>query len=337
MPAEWEMPSAVLLSMPHDGTDWADMLPEVTECYRNIVAALVRHKVPVIIAAPDTESARKALAGIPDSLMTFFTVQTNDTWTRDYGSIAVSENGGIRMLDFKFNGWGLKFAACHDNLVTRHMVESGIITAPTENHLSFVLEGGSIESDGRGTVMTTSHCLLSPNRNGAMSPEEITGYLKKTLGAERVLWLSKGALMGDDTDSHIDTLARLAPHDTIIYTGCDDASDPHYEELNEMEKEIQEFRTADGAHYNLIRLPLPDARYDEDGNRLPATYANYLVLPEVVLMPSYGNELKDRTAAGMLQMVFDKEVECIDCNALIKQHGSLHCATMQIPREALCI
>lgn len=337
MPAEWELSSAVLLSWPHENTDWNYMLDEVTACYRQLVEAFAARHIPVVIVAPDTAAVKQQLTGIETSGILFFDVATNDTWTRDFGPITVEEGDSLKVLDFKFNGWGLKFAACFDNLVTSKMCGASLIVAPRENHLSFVLEGGSIESDGNGTILTTAECLMSPNRNGAMSRAEIEAYLKSALGAKRILWLNSGALAGDDTDSHVDTLARIAPHDTIIFTGCDDPADCHYASLKAMEDEICQLRTVDDRPYNLIRLPLPDAQFDEEGNRLPATYCNYLVLPEAVFMPTYGNPLKDMTAAQMLQMVFEKEVVSIDCRPLIKQHGSLHCATMQLPTKTLCI
>lgn len=337
MPAEWELPAAVLLSWPHQHTDWADMLGEVTDCYCEMVKAFAARGITVVIVAPDTKSVAQRINQLGLKNIFYFDCPTNDTWTRDFGPITVDVDGELRALDFKFNGWGLKFAACYDNLVTSRLCKSRLITAPRENHLSFVLEGGSIESDGNGTLLTTADCLLSPNRNGSLSRDEIEQYLTAALGAKRVLWLNNGGLEGDDTDSHTDTLARLAPHDTIIYTGCDDPTDTHYAPLKAMEEEIKSFRTAAGNRYNLIRLPLPDPAFDDEGNRLPATYCNYLALPEAVFMPSYGNPLKDMTAAQMLQMVFEKEVVQIDCRPLIKQHGSLHCATMQLPIKTLCL
>lgn len=200
-----------------------------------------------------------------------------------------------------------------------------------------MLEGGSIESDGKGTLLTTSECLLSPNRNGGMSKEEIEEYLKKRFGLSQVLWLNHGALAGDDTDSHIDTLARLAPNDIILYTSTDDTTDGHFQELKLMEDELKTMRTLEGMPYNLIALPLPDAIYDE-GERLPATYANFLILEKSILMPSYGQAKKDWLASQIIKIAFpDHEVKMIDCRALIKQHGSLHCVTMQIPKEILTL
>lgn len=334
-PAEWEEKSGILLSWPHADTDWADMLDRVTDCYVKLASAIASKGIKLLIVAPDTSIPRAALRDVAQDKIIYVDVPTNDTWTRDFGPITVKQGENLRVCDFKFNGWGLKFAACFDNLVTSYLCRRKVIGGEYENHLGFVLEGGSIESDGNGTVMTTSRCLLSPNRNGDLSLTEIESRLHESLGAERILWVDHGYLAGDDTDSHIDTLARLAPNDTIVYVGCQDPSDEHFEELQLMKQELQNFRTASGLPYNLYELPMADAIYSCDGQRLPATYANYLVTPEAVFMATYGNALKDMTAAGILGAVFEKEVVSIDCRALIEQHGSLHCATMQIPESLL--
>lgn len=313
------------------------MLDEVTECYKNIVKAITRHQ-PIVIVAPDCDTVKQCLSDIkPQYPISYITVPTNDTWTRDFGAITTIYNGKWQICDFKFNGWGLKFASDKDNLVTRAMCENHFFKGEYCNYLGFVLEGGSIESDGKGTLLTTSTCLMSPNRNGDLNRAQIEQKLKDCLGANRILWIENGALAGDDTDSHIDTLARMAPNDTIIYVGCQDSSDEHYTCLKEMSIELKTLKTAAGKPYNLIELPLPDAIYDEDGVRLPATYANYLVTPKALYMPVYGQPMKDLMARQMLQIVFDQEIIEIDCRALIKQHGSLHCATMQLPKQIISI
>lgn len=338
LPAEWEGESAILLSWPHEGTDWAYMLEEVTECYVGMAEALSRFHTLVVVA-PDITVAKRALGHLGDRQILFCQVETNDTWTRDFGPITVVDReGGFEINDFAFNGWGLKFAACHDNMVTSKLCAASVLRAPRVNCLGFVLEGGSIDSDGCGTIMTTSECLLSPNRNGDLSREEVEGELKRRLGADRVLWIDHGYLAGDDTDSHVDTLARFASTDTIVYVAPPEEGDEHYEALSEMEKDLKGFRTKCGLPYNLIGLPLPDAMHDEDGNRLPATYANFLVTERAVFMPTYRQPRKDRLAEQLLQMVFpEHEVVAVDCAALVRQHGSLHCATMQFPRSILPI
>lgn len=336
-PAEWEKNCAILVAMPHENTDWQYIIDEVTECYINLIKAFTSKGLTAIVVSPDSNNTRSLLSGIDNSKIIYFDAETNDTWTRDYGPITVEKNGSLIIEDFKFNGWGLKFAACHDNLVTEKLCKARLVTAPRENRLGFVLEGGSLESDGKGTLLTTARCLESPNRNGDLTRTQIENKLTEWLGIERFLWLEHGALEGDDTDSHIDTLARIAPYDTIIYTGCQDKNDSHFDELTKMKLELENFVTEQGTRFNLVELPLPSPIYDEDGLRLPATYANYLVTPQAIFMPTYNQPLNDNTAKGILEAVFEKEVITVDCTPLIKQHGSLHCATMQIPIEALCL
>lgn len=340
MPAEWEHSGAVLIAWPHSGTDWAYMLDDVTECYCNLVNAIIDSGSLPVIVAPDISIPKKHLAGIDSSRIIFCQVDTNDTWARDFGPITVTDgdNDRTRLLDFCFNGWGLKFAACLDNLINSKLSRASLFGAPLENHLGFVLEGGSIESDGRGTILTTSECLLSPNRNGDLDRTQIEQYLQSALGADRILWVDHGYLAGDDTDSHIDTLARLAPDDTILYVKCDNTADEHYTQLSLMEQDLMAMRTREGNPYNLIALPMPDPIYDEDGLRLPATYANFLITDNAILLPVYGQAANDRLAEQIMQIAFpDRRIITVDCRPLIRQHGSLHCVTMQLPKEILPI
>lgn len=336
--AEWDTRfDAVILSWPHAETDWAYMLDEVTECYIEMLRAFLANGVRTVVLSPEAERLRSLFRGIPAERLTVIEVPTNDTWVRDYGPLTSFRNGEEPLLsDFQFNGWGLKFAADRDNLVNSRLKSRGTIVGSMLDNLDLVLEGGSVESDGEGTILTTTRCLLSPNRNNLRSKQQVEEQLRARLGAKRVLWLDHGALEGDDTDSHVDTLARLAGRDTIIYTECTDSSDSHFEELAKMKEEISRLRTAEGNPYHLIGLPLPDAVYDADGTRLPATYANFLITPRAVFLPTYAQPRKDRMAADMLSMVFiDRPVVPVDCRALIRQHGSLHCATMQIPSSAI--
>ncbi len=335
MPAEWHGSTAILLSWPHKESDWDYMLEEVTDCYVELVEAITRyHKV--LIVAPDIEIPQKKLVHLSDREIDFFQVETNDTWTRDFGPISViAESGDIQLLDFSFNGWGLKFASNYDNLVTTKLSHAGKFKTPIENHLGFVLEGGSIDCDGKGAILTTSECLLSLNRNGDLTRGEIEAELINYLGVERVLWIDHGYLAGDDTDSHVDTLARFAPNDTIVYVSTESSNDEHYQELKLMEKDIQGFRTIQGLPYRLIALPLPDAIYDEDGERLPATYANFLVTDKALFLPTYNQPENDLRALELIKSAFPNyEIITLNCLPLIKQHGSLHCATMQIPVSA---
>ncbi|MCM1021540.1 MAG: agmatine deiminase family protein [Muribaculum sp.] len=333
LPAEWEPQEAVFLSWPHVNSDWNYMLEEIQETYIKLATELSNY-AKVIIIAPDIKIPLKGMAdkGRKDNIF-YVEIPTNDTWIRDYGPISVSECDKKLILDFCFNGWGLKFASDKDNQVTIQLSQGNLFNASYTNRLGFVLEGGSIESDGKGTIMTTARCLLSTNRNGQLTRREIEQCLKQELGAKNVLWLESGALEGDDTDSHIDTLARLAPDNTIVYVGRpDDKADSHFAEMEAMKNELKKFRTNDGNTFRLIALPFPEPIFDLEGNRLPATYANYLTINNAVLVPTYNQPENDQKALNAIKSVFpDKEIIGIDCTALIQQHGSLHCATMQIP------
>lgn len=303
MLAEWEPQSAVQLTWPHKDTDWAPILPEITAVYEEMKREIeIRETVIVVDDIPH-----------------------NDTWARDHGFITVEENGQLILLDFKFNGWGEKFAAELDNDINRQLYEQQLVKGIYESHLDFVLEGGSIESDGKGTIFTTTCCLMAPHRNQPLTQQEIEQQLKEWLGAERIVWINHGSLIGDDTDGHIDTLVRIAPNDTLLYIGADD----EHPDLLLMEQELQQLRTIDGHPYRLLRLPMPRPIYD-DGERLPATCAIYLVINGAVLVPTYNQPDLDQEAISTIGKAFpDREIIGIDCRAVIRQHGSLHCCTMQ--------
>lgn len=228
----------------------------------------------------------------------------------------------------------MKFAANKDNLINWNLYQSNLLKGSYTNCRNFILEGGSIESDGKGTMLTTSTCLLAPNRNDVMTREDIELYLKERFNLQQVLWLDHGFLAGDDTDSHIDTLARLCPDNTIVYVQCTDSADEHYDELSKMEEQLKTFRTLENTPYRLLPLPMPTAIYDEEGERLPATYANFLIMNDTILYPTYNQPDNDQKAAQILVQAFpEKDIVGIDCCPLIKQHGSLHCVTMQYPES----
>ena len=329
-PAEWAPQQFVQLTWPHADTDWAYMLDEVQACFKNIAREIAQRQ-RLVIVAPDIDDVRRQIAySVNMDNVTLVEMPSNDTWARDHGGITIFEDGKPVVLDFQFNGWGLKFAADKDNLITERLHRAGHLFGELRSCRNFVFEGGSIESDGEGTLLTTSECLLSPNRNATMTREEIEAYLLDALGAKRLLWLDHGYLAGDDTDSHIDTLARLCPDNTILYVKCEDESDEHYEALRSMEEQLKTFRTLDGKPYRLIALPMAHPAFEDD-ERIPATYANYLVINGAVLVPTYGTDL-DAVALAQVQKAFpNHEIVGIDCQALIRQHGSLHCVTMQYP------
>ena len=329
-PAEWAPQQFVQLTWPHADTDWAYMLDEVQACFKNIAREIAKRQ-RLVIVAPDIEDVRCQIADeVYMDNIDFVELPSNDTWARDHGGITIFEDGKPVVLDFQFNGWGLKFAADKDNLITERLHRAGHLFGELRSCRNFVFEGGSIESDGEGTLLTTTECLLSPNRNATMTRSDIEAYLLDTLGAKQLLWLDHGYLAGDDTDSHIDTLARLCPDNTILYVKCEDESDEHYEALRNMEEQLKTFRTLDGKPYRLIALPMAHPAYEED-ERIPATYANYLVINGAVLVPTYDTDL-DAIALAQVQKAFPQhEIVGIDCQALIRQHGSLHCVTMQYP------
>ena len=335
LPAEWYPQSGVQLTWPHADTDWAPILPQVNGCYLRMAYEIARRERLIIITPHVSEVKALLDEKLPSAVVANISLHeapTNDTWARDHGFITLLTEQGPTLLDFCFNGWGEKFEAALDNQICRRMMEQQVLRGTYEDHLDFVLEGGSIESDGCGTILTTSQCLLAPHRNQPLTQADIEERLKRSLHAQRILWLDHGYLAGDDTDSHVDTLARLCPCDTIAYVQCLDTEDEHYEELHLMEEQLKTFRTAEGEPYRLVPLPMAAPTYDEDGERLPATYANFLIVNEAVLMPTYGQPELDAQARKQLQLAFPHhEIVGIDCQALIIQHGSLHCCTMQFP------
>lgn len=329
MPAEWEIQSFIQLTYPHAETDWAYMLDEVLSCFDSIAQEIVKHQNLLVVCAEEQQT-RERLKELPQERITYVQIESNDAWARDHAGITVFKKGEPMVLDFTFNGWGMKYAANLDNQITRKLFEKNVFpkNVKYKNRMNFILEGGSIESDGKGTILTTSECLLSENRNN-LSREKIEKKLRKYLGAEQVLWLNHGYLVGDDTDSHIDTLARFCSEDTIAYVKCEDKNDEHFDELKKMEEELKQFTDLENKAYTLIPLPMADPVFDKDGNRLPATYANFLIMNGAVLMPTY-NSPKDEIVKQQLQKVFpEREIVGINCIALIQQHGSLHCVTMQ--------
>jgi agmatine deiminase len=336
LPAEWEPQDAVLLGWPHSGTDWADMLDLVLPVFIRVAVEISRFEM-VIIPAPDPDSVRSQLAesGAHMDRVRVYALSTNDTWARDFGPITVYQNGAPLLLDYGFNGWGLKFRACDDNQITARLQSTGAFSSCLREVPGLILEGGSLESDGTGTLLTTSACLLEANRNPHLDRTGLEQRLKQQLGADHVLWLEHGYLAGDDTDSHIDTLARLVPGDRIIYQSCDDPLDEHYSELTAMAEELVTMRNCLGQPFELLALPWPEACYADDGHRLPASYANFLILNGAVLVPVYNN-IQDELALAIISSVFsDREIIAIPCRPLIEQHGSLHCVTMQIPQGVL--
>jgi len=328
IPAEWEKQQCVLMSFPHEETDWNDGdLNEALSPFIRIAQAVAYGQAVYIICQDKTKTASMFCS---TRNMTFIEIPTNDTWVRDYGYISIKENGEKKLLDFTFDGWGGKFEASLDNSVNTALHQKGYMGITPLESIDFVLEGGSIESDGEGTILTTSTCLCNPNRNGGLSKEEVETKLKTYLGAQRVLWLDHGYLVGDDTDSHVDTLARFVNKETIAYVKCDNKEDEHYDALQQMEKQLQTFTTVEGKPYTLVPLPMTDAIYYDNKKRLPATYANFLICNDALVYPTYSDK-HDKIAHELFSDLFpNKEIIPINCLKLIEQGGSLHCSTMQV-------
>lgn len=334
LPAEWEPQWAVQLTFPHAGTDWADMLDEALACFVEIAEVISQYQ-NVIIVCQNAEETAALLHHDNASRIHLIELPSNDTWARDHGGITVHENGKPLLLDFVFNGWGLKFPAHLDNQITKGLAQKGVFGNMPLRPGGLALEGGGIEADGQGTLLTTSECLLSPNRNPHLSRRQTEARLKRLFGLDRILWLDHGYLAGDDTDSHIDTLARFCDPETIAYVQCLDPADEHFAALQAMEQQLRSFRTAAGKPYRLVPLPLPYPCLAADGHRLPATYANFLILNGAVLVPVYGVP-EDAAALAQLGGCFPgRDIIAINCRALIEQHGSLHCVTMQYPANGV--
>lgn len=338
LPAEWAPQDAILLTWPHADSDWRPQLSQADQTLATLAAAISRRET-VLIGCRDSKHSQRVrdllLAADADlARCRLYAVPSNDIWARDHGPITVYRDGRPALLDFRFNGWGGKFAHELDDRITAYMHQAGAFGSTPREPVDLILEGGSIETDGLGTLLTTAECLLHPSRNG-LDRASLERRLTETLGFTRYLWLRHGHLAGDDTDSHIDTLARFCDSRTIAYQGCADPADPHHEPLRAMAAELRAFRTPGGQPYRLIELPLPAARRDEKGDRQPAGYANFLILNGAVLVPTYGDPL-DAIALERLGPCFpDREVIGIPCATLIRQGGSLHCATMQLPAGSL--
>jgi agmatine deiminase len=325
LPAEWEKQDTILMSFPHKYSDWANDLKSALSVFVRMASSICFNQKLILVC--DDIQKTKELFCYHDKI-SFVSLKTDDTWIRDYGPITIYEDEKRKLIDFQFNAWGEKYKYDYDNQITKQLHKKwhfGVSELLEEN---FILEGGSIDSDGEGTILTTSKCLLNPNRNPTFSKEQIEEKLKTTLGAKRVLWLNHGELTGDDTDAHIDTLARFVAKDTIAYVTCQ-KDDEHYEELEKMKKELESFETYEGKSYKLIPLPLPQAKY-KNGQRLPATYANFLIANYVVLLPTYEDELDKQMISLFKELFPTREIIPINSIRLIEECGSIHCSTMQV-------
>ncbi|MDA8364633.1 MAG: agmatine deiminase family protein [Gammaproteobacteria bacterium] len=339
LPPEWAPQSGVMLTWPHAHGDWGPHLSEVEPVFVAIARAIADRE-PVLCVCFD--AAHRAHvdrqlreSGVAVSRVIYALAASNDSWARDHGPIGVVCRNRPLLLDFAFNGWGGKYPAELDNAISRQVAQQGVFRDTPLEPVDLVLEGGSIEVDGSGSLLTTTRCLLAPTRNPQVSREQLERQLGDWLGIRQVLWLDHGYLAGDDTDSHIDTLARFCDYGTIAYVACDDPTDEHYSELAAMERQLRTLPSRSGDPYRLVPLPWPRAQYDEHGRRMPATYANFLIINGAVLVPAY-DDPADEAARQRVQECFpDRAIVSIPCLPLIRQHGSLHCVTMQLPAGVL--
>jgi agmatine/peptidylarginine deiminase len=333
LPAEWEPQSAVMLTWPHAGTDWADLLPEAEAVYDRLALEIAARE-RLIVACHDAALAARVAArlrgrSVAPSRLLIGIAPSNDTWARDHGPITVETSAGAEILDFGFNGWGGKFDAALDDDIPSALARAGLYGTTPCRKVPLVVEGGALETDGCGTLLATRHSVVTDTRNPGRGEAEVEAVLRAELGLTRFLWLEHGALSGDDTDGHIDTLARFADPQTILYVTTT-PEDPDHAGLEAMRKELEALRTAAGNPYRLVPLP-PPGLHVEAGRRLPATYANFLIVNGAVLLPGYG-VANDLAAVRAVAACFpDREVVPIDCRTLIRQNGSLHCVTMQLP------
>ncbi|MDF2867205.1 MAG: agmatine deiminase [Gammaproteobacteria bacterium] len=334
LPPEWAAQSGVMLTWPHTKRYWKNPLA-VEPTFVNM-AREIALKEPVIISCYSEEhlqQVKKLLeqAGALLNNIRLYIAPSNDIWVRDHGPITVLKNGKPTLLDFQFNSWGSKYPGEDDNLVTSRLHKQQVFATTPLETVDVILEGGSIEVNGAGVMLTTSHCILNANRNKDFTKQTWETIFAKWFGIKHILWLEHGGLKGDDTDSHIDTLARFTDENTICYVRCDDPNDEHYAELQKMELELQAFRNLAGKPFRLMPLPWPKAKFDNEGKRLPATYANFLIINQAVLVPTYA-DAADEEALAQIQRCFpDRSIIGIDCLKVIPQYGSLHCATMQLP------
>lgn len=332
---EWAPQTAVLVAWPHPDGDFAPWYAEVTATYLRIAEAVSNREI-LVIACADEPLRKHVMAQIRSSnadvrRIVTLTIGYDDIWVRDTAPLTIETRTGPKLLDFRFNGWGGKYECSRDRAFARNLMATRPFSDVSSESVDFVLEGGSIETDGRGTLLTTRYCLLNPNRNPTYTEPEIEARLRNHLGVQRVLWLDHGRAEGDDTDAHVDTLARFCDPETIAYTSCDDPGDPQYDGLKAMEDELRSLRSVGGNPYRLVALPIPRPIVDQRGERLPATYANFLLINGALLLPVYADS-HDQTAGQRLQACFpDRQIVPIDCRPLIRQYGSLHCMTMQFP------
>ena len=332
---EWAPQSGVLLAWPHPDSDWASHLPAIEAEYTTLARAIAEREALLVLCHDEAHRVHVLHlledAGIPASRIQLACVEVDDTWIRDYGPLAVGDGARLELVDFAFNAWGGKYPHTRDARVTATLHERGLFGEVSLCTEPLVVEGGALESDGLGTLLTTGGCLDSATRNPGFERAELEARLRATLGLRRVVWLDVTPLPGDDTDGHVDTLARFCDPGTIAHATCSSRDDSAYAALADLEAQLQALRTLDGAPYRLVPLPLPAAQFARDGRRLAATHANFLVLNGAVLCPVYGDPADEVAMRRLAEAFPGREIVGVPARTLIEENGSLHCATMQLP------
>ena len=311
--AEWSEQECLMLALPHKNTDWKPYLSEIIEAYKDFVKCASRFEKLLLIAPNDEDFAPfKEFKNVE-----FFKCETNDTWIRDFRAIDVLENGKLKSLNFTFNAWGDKFQSALDNALNDKIFKEKFQTKLEK--CDFILEGGSIEFNGVGVMLTSSYCLLNSNRNKDLNKEKIEEKLKDYFGLKKIIWLENGFIKGDDTDRHIDTLARFIDENTIAYCICEDEKDEHYLPLKAMEEELMK------TGFKLVPLPIPKPLFYE-GRRLGATYANFVFVNNALIVPFYGDENDEIVRERLQNHIKNREVVGVDARVFLRQNGSLHCS-----------
>ncbi len=317
LPAEWERQSATLLAWPHDPAHWAEQLDAVQDEYRDLIRTILAHQQVVLLTPPEAQDSTK-LADHP--ALHRIEIPYNDTWCRDYGPITLVHAGERLALDFYFDGWGGKYPAGHDNRVNTLLARHELFNRLMFRQYLFELEGGAIEPDGHGRLLVNWHCLHT--RHPHLSRREISHELHTLLNIDEVIGIDIKPMTGDDTDGHIDTLARFVNRETIAWQSQADS------QRNDMlQAQLEKLRTVDGKPYELIALPVPRGIDDT----LPASYANFVFINKACLMPAYGAENDDQAGQILAAALPDRTVETVPARAMISQFGGPHCATMHIP------
>lgn len=331
--SEWEPQDALMLVYPHEKSDWNNNLLKIRLFYNELIKSVIKFG-KIILIIPENMDCKNEL-NINDKNLIFIKATTNDTWIRDNGPIFIKQNELFTFLNFKFNGWGNKFNYKLDNDLNNRLFSSGIFAKNViKKNVNFVLEGGSIDNNGDGIILTTQNCLLNKNRNPQYTKEAIEELFSEIFGQNKILWLKNGKIMGDHTDSHIDMLAKFVNKDTIIYAKSNNPNYTYFNELNSMENELMNFRDYNDKSFNLIPITLPEIK-DQQGNYLPATYTNFLIYNSAVIVPIY-NTKEDQQAMDIFEKIFyNKKIISIDSKILISQGGAIHCATNNVPKGFL--